>query len=104
MKTAQPAILATIPPVGRYVFFALTTGATPDALRESLARLTPLVDGEQVLLAIGPQLVATLGAQVPGLREFPAMHGHGVDTGKLIRVPQLKEQVGKPGFAAPKKP
>ena len=36
MKTAQPAILATIPPVGRYVFFALTTGATPDALRESV--------------------------------------------------------------------
>ena len=79
MKTAQSAILATIPPVGRYVFFALTTGTTPDALRESLARLTPLVDGEQVLLAIGPQLVAALGAQVPGLREFPAMHGHGVD-------------------------
>ena len=32
------------------------------------------------------------------------MRGHGVDTGKLLRVPQLKEQVGKPGFAAPKKP
>lgn len=32
------------------------------------------------------------------------MRGHGVDTGKLVRVPQLKEQVGKPGFAAPKKP
>ena len=32
------------------------------------------------------------------------MQSHGVDTGKLIRVPQLKEQVGKPGFATPKKP
>lgn len=32
------------------------------------------------------------------------MRGHGVDTGKLMRVPQLREQVGKPGFAAPKKP
>ena len=32
------------------------------------------------------------------------MGGHGVDTGKLVRVPQLKEQVGKKGFAAPKKP
>ena len=32
------------------------------------------------------------------------MGGHGVDTKKLIRVPQLQEQVGKPGFAAPKKP
>lgn len=32
------------------------------------------------------------------------MLGHGVDTDKLMRVPQLPEQVGKPGFAAPKKP
>jgi apolipoprotein D and lipocalin family protein len=32
------------------------------------------------------------------------MRGHGVDIGKLVRVPQLKEQVGQPGFAAPKKP
>jgi apolipoprotein D and lipocalin family protein len=32
------------------------------------------------------------------------MRGHGVDTAKLMRVPQLKEQVGKTGFAAPKKP
>lgn len=32
------------------------------------------------------------------------MRGHGVDTGKLVRVPQRVEQVGKPGFAAPKKP
>lgn len=32
------------------------------------------------------------------------MRGHGVDTGKLLRVPQLVEQVGQPGFASPKKP
>lgn len=32
------------------------------------------------------------------------MHGHGVDTAKLMRVPQLREQRGQPGFAAPKKP
>ncbi len=32
------------------------------------------------------------------------MDGHGVDTGKLMRIPQVREQVGQPGFAAPKKP
>lgn len=32
------------------------------------------------------------------------MRGHGVDTGKLVRVPQLREQFGRAGFAAPKKP
>ncbi len=30
--------------------------------------------------------------------------GHGVDVTKLKRVPQVAEQVGKPGFAAPDKP
>lgn len=32
------------------------------------------------------------------------MRGHGVDTSKLVRVPQTRDQVGKPGFAAPKRP
>lgn len=32
------------------------------------------------------------------------MRGYGVDTAKLLRVPQLMGQVGKPGFAAPKRP
>jgi len=32
------------------------------------------------------------------------MRGHGVDTAKLMRVPQLRGQLGQPGFAAPRKP
>ncbi|MFP7722345.1 lipocalin family protein [Lysobacter sp. A3-1-A15] len=32
------------------------------------------------------------------------MDGHGVDTDKLYRVPQVREQVGKLGFAYPKEP
>lgn len=32
------------------------------------------------------------------------MRAHGVDTTKLVRVPQRLEQVDTPGFAAPKKP
>ncbi|MBP6535986.1 MAG: Dyp-type peroxidase, partial [Xylophilus sp.] len=79
MHTAQAAILATVPPVGRYVFFNLAANVTPATLRDSLSRLAPLVDGDHTLLAVGPQLVAALGATVPGLREFPAMTGHGAD-------------------------
>ena len=79
MHTAQAAILATVPPVGRYVFFNLAANATPATLRDSLSRLAPLVDGDHTLLAVGSQLVAALGATVPGLREFPAMTGHGAD-------------------------
>ena len=79
MTTSQAAILAPVPPVGRYILFTLATDATPATLRESLARLKPLVDGEHTLLALGPQLVQALGAEVPGLREFPALKGPGVD-------------------------
>lgn len=32
------------------------------------------------------------------------MKAHGVDISKLVRVPQLAEQEGQPGFAAAKKP
>ena len=32
------------------------------------------------------------------------IQGHGVDAAKLRRVPQVAEQVGQPGFAAPKSP
>ena len=79
MTTSQAAILAPVPPVGRYILFTLATDATPATLRESLARLKPLVDGEHTLLALGPQLVQALGAEVPGLREFPALQGPEVD-------------------------
>lgn len=79
MNTAQAAILATVPLVGRYVFFNLAADATSAGLRDSLARLAPLVDGDHTLLAVGPQLVTALGATVPGLREFPALKDHGVD-------------------------
>ncbi len=81
MNTAQNAILSAIPTVGRYLLFTLAPDATPAALRRSLAQLQqpqPLVDGQRVLLAVGPQLVDALGAQVPGLRELPALHGHGI--------------------------
>lgn len=32
------------------------------------------------------------------------MRGHGVDASKLVRVPQVPEQVGRPGFAVPARP
>jgi putative iron-dependent peroxidase len=75
---AQAAILAPLPPVGRYLLFTLADDASPASLRHSLARLQPLVDGTHTLLALGPQLVQALGASVPGLREFPALQGPGV--------------------------
>ncbi|UUZ74480.1 Dyp-type peroxidase [Polaromonas sp. P1(28)-13] len=62
-------------------FFSITApaAAQPAALRQSLQRLAPLVDGQAVVAAFGTRLVTALGAAVPGLREFPALSGAGVE-------------------------
>ncbi|AMO23039.1 Dyp-type peroxidase [Ramlibacter solisilvae] len=75
----QPGILEPVPAVARYVNFVLPErGTGVEEVKEALARLSPLVDGSDVVLGIGPALVAALDAQVPGLHEFPDFSGHGV--------------------------
>jgi putative iron-dependent peroxidase len=76
MKSAQPGILAPVPPQGRYLFF---TPKQPSALGEALTRLAPLVDGPHAVVGIGPDVVAALGATVPGLHPFVALKGPGVE-------------------------
>jgi len=76
MKSAQPGVLAPVPPQGRYLFFTLKQAS---ALREALTRLAPLVDGPQVVVGLGPDVLAALGATVPGLRAFPALKGPGIE-------------------------
>lgn len=81
MSLSQAAILAPVPQVGRYLFFAMAPVPAQEpapALRDSLKRLAEIADGTQVLVGLGPELVQALGAQVPGLHPFEAMSGHGV--------------------------
>ena len=76
----QPGILEPIPAVARYVVFSLADpGADAQSIKDALLRLSPLADGSDVVLGLGPSLVAALGAQVPGLHEFPDFSGHGVE-------------------------
>lgn len=77
MSFSQTAVLADVPPLGRYVWFDLVSGDAP-ALRQSLAHLAALADGKQVLAGLGPDLVHMLGGQVPGLHNFAALAGAGV--------------------------
>jgi porphyrinogen peroxidase len=78
-KLYQPGIFQPVPAVARYVNFAIAQdGANVRDIRDALARLSPLVNGSDVVLGVGPSLVAALGAQVPGLHEFPDLSGHGV--------------------------
>jgi putative iron-dependent peroxidase len=75
----QPGIFEPIPAVARYVVFSLSEkGAQAQAIKDALLRLSPLANGSDVVLGIGPSLAAALGAQVPGLHEFPDFSGHGV--------------------------
>jgi putative iron-dependent peroxidase len=78
-KLYQPGIFEPVPAVARYVNFVIAhDGTQVRDIRDALTRLSPLVNGSDVVLGIGPSLVAALGAQVPGLHEFPDFTGHGV--------------------------
>jgi putative iron-dependent peroxidase len=75
----QPGILEPVPAVARYVNFEIAKeGSDALAIKQALERLSPLANGSDVVLGIGSSLVAALGAQVPGLHEFPDFSGHGV--------------------------
>src|SRR3546814_9675525 len=76
MSYYQPGILATpVPPQARHLFFALeSVEALPAAIDKLLLQLD-----ERVVIGLGESLVQALGAQVEGLRAFPALAGVGVD-------------------------
>ncbi|HSV47281.1 MAG TPA: Dyp-type peroxidase [Ramlibacter sp.] len=75
----QPGILDPVPAVARYVLFNLAPqGADATAIRQALARLSPLANGSDVVVGLGPALMAALGAAVPDLHEFPDFSGQGI--------------------------
>jgi putative iron-dependent peroxidase len=68
----QPGIVEGVPAVARYVLFTLADqGVDADAIKQALKRLSPLANGSDVVVGLGPSLVAALGARVRGLHEFP---------------------------------
>lgn len=113
MTAFQPGILQSVPAVARYVLFD-ADGADRHALGGALKRLAAVTDGTDVVVAIGPALVATLGATVPGLHEFPELSGHGAavpstpaqlwcwlrgeDRGDLLHLTRRLEKTLAPAF------
>ena len=78
-KPYQPGIFDGVPAVARYVVFNLADkGVDAQAIKDALTRLSPLANGSDVVLGVGPSLAEVLGADIPGLHEFPDMSGHGV--------------------------
>jgi len=83
----QPGILDGIPRVARYVLFTMAgEQQTVQAIKDALQRASPLVNGEDVVIGIGPTLVKALGGEIPGLHEFPDFSGQ-------VRVPATPGQL-----------
>ncbi|WP_048438479.1 Dyp-type peroxidase [Caenimonas sp. SL110] len=111
----QPGIFEGVPAVARYVVFSLAQDSDADGIKQALVRLSPLSNGSDVVVGLGPSLVAALGAQIPGLHEFPAMEGHGVtvpstpgtlwcwvrgdDLGDLLHLTRKVQKALAPAFA-----
>lgn len=115
-KLYQPGIFDAPPPVARYLLFTLAAGVDGDAIRQAFARVSPLVNGSDVVVGIGPSLVKALGAEIPGLHEFPDFSREGVkvpstpgtlwcwlrgsDLGDLLHVTRKVQKALAPAFTA----
>lgn len=76
MTHYQPGILLPIPSQARYLGFGIQG---PDMLRHCLAELSPLCDGQQLVVGLGQALLSTLDIEIPGMRIFPAIVNKGVE-------------------------
>ncbi len=94
--TKQPAILLEHRPFARYLSGSVRTGASPDDVRAALAGLT--ID-DRIVVGIGPELAAALGAARPELRSFPAIDAEGANvpsTQDDLWLWIIDEEVGEP--------
>lgn len=107
----QSAILAPVPAVGRYLFYAVKDGL---AVRDQLHQFAGVVDGSSVLVGLGPELVEAMGAEVPGLHPFVALDAgamevpstpislcvwlRGADQGELVHLTRQVDAVLAPAF------
>lgn len=73
--TPQPAILAPTPASGRFLSFRLDPS---EDFRPGLTRLRAAAADPRAVVGLGAPLVLTLGADIPGLRPFPALCGPAI--------------------------
>ena len=110
----QPGILEGVPRVARYALFTLAGDQQPAAaIRAALQAASPLVNGRDVVIGIGPSLVKALGGDIPGLHEVPDLSGkvkvpatpgqlwcwvRGDDLGDLLHVTRKLQKGLAPAF------
>jgi putative iron-dependent peroxidase len=76
MSEHQVGILAPLSRQARHLYFTLESTEGVDA---ALSALLGLTDGEATVVGFGASLVQSLGAEIDGLRVFPALAGAGVE-------------------------
>ena len=107
----QAAILEPLTRVSRYLNWQLSPGADP---KRALERLRALEPEQSFVVGLGSSLLLALDAEIPGLREAPAMAGRGVsvpstpaalwlwlrgdDTGALIQTTHRFQKLLSPDF------
>ena len=107
LKLVQRGILEVGPAQGCYLFFSVRTDVD---VRKALKKLACRVDGSALLVGVGASLVAALGANISGLRGFPALESQvdvpstpfalwcwlrGGDRGELLlRLRELEDLLG----------
>ncbi len=74
MNNVQPGILASAPPLARYLTFSLTPGADP---RPALQAASAIIDGDNIVVGLGKSLALALGRTIDGLHSFPVYDGAG---------------------------
>ncbi len=111
MSTVQPGILASVPPLARYLVFSLASSSEP---RDALKRLSDTADGEKTVVGIGQSVVLSFGRSLEGLRVFPSHSGasfavpaspgalwcwlRGEDRGELVHRARLMAHTVSPAF------
>ncbi len=112
---AQSGILEPVPAVARHLFFAVADETSErSAVAAALQRLAATVDGGEVVVGLGPSLVARLGAVVPDLKDFEPLTGPGVqvpatpvqlwcwlrgsDPGDLLHLTRRIQKTLRPAF------
>jgi len=76
MTPVQPGILGPVPRLARYLTLELVPGGD---VRGALGGLAAAVDPATTVVGLGRSLVLALGCDVPGLRDFPARAGAGIE-------------------------
>lgn len=73
MSFIQNGILQAIPQHALYLTFTLKSDTDACAVINALKTISPLVDGEHLVLGLGASLVQLLGGKIEGLQDFKSV-------------------------------